>query len=98
MKSNKFIFEEFGLKKYASKELIMGMINHQINHCKLEYLSQWERSHSTTSTSKNQKIEVLEAKKRALEVFFDACNSDHSPINFNVSIELKEMNTNTEHS
>jgi hypothetical protein len=94
METTKFIINELGLQKQAAKELILKTINNQINHCKLEYLSQWERDHSTTAESKEKKIEILENKKRELDEYFNEYHSTNSHINLNISFEIKEVISN----
>jgi hypothetical protein len=91
MKLNKLSIGEFGLKRQESKKLIIGMLNNQINNCKLEYISEWERNHLTTPQSKDKKIEILEAKKKDLEIFFNDYKSTNSLLKFDISIEIKEV-------
>lgn len=88
MKSNKFIIEESGLKTYESKDMIIRIIDNQINNYKLEYLSQWEKDHSTTAELKNKKIEELELKKKEIEFFFNKSNSNGS--RFTIQFHIKE--------
>lgn len=88
MKSNNFIIEESGLKPHESKDMIIKMIDNQINNYKLEYLSQWEKDHSTTDELKNKKIEELKAKKKEIEAFFNAPNSNET--GFTIQLHVKE--------
>jgi hypothetical protein len=97
METTKFTFNELGLKNKSAKELIIKAINNQINNYKIEYLSQWEREHSTTAESKDKKIEALENKKREVIKYFNEYDSTNSHLNLSLSIEVKEMITIAEH-
>jgi len=88
MDTTKFIIKESGLKEEVSKKFIIKMINHQINNCKLDYVTEWERDHSITTESKDEKIEILENKKKKFEAFFDNCQSLNPATNFNIAIEI----------
>ena len=91
MKTTKLRIEEGGLKKNDSKDLIFNMINQQINHYKLGFLSQWEKNHSTSIQHKENKINELRSKKQEIEAFFNEWNSDNPSLDISLSIEVKVM-------
>ncbi|MFT5778230.1 MAG: hypothetical protein ACI837_001186 [Crocinitomicaceae bacterium] len=89
MESNKFIIEQNGLNKYESKDMLIKLINGQINSCKLDHMSNWERNHSITSEALNKKVEALQAKRSEIEAFFETSKTKHQTIDMCLSIELK---------
>ena len=95
MKNEKIIIEENGLNNNGLRELILNMLNEQINHYKVEYLSEWEKDHATSKEFLNAKIEALTAKKEEInKVFADIDLKDASP-KMMLSINLE--NTSVKH-
>jgi hypothetical protein len=89
MKTNKLTIEECGLQLNESRDLIFKMLNNQIEMCKLNYISEWEKDHSISADIKNQKIEALRAKKEEVAAFFNECAGGNPKMDLHISFEFK---------
>lgn len=91
--------EEFGLKKNESHEMILHLLSQQIAHYKKQHLTAWERNHSLSDESTQQKIAALQAKKAEIDAFFNECSPSHEmDIQISIDVKVKQEVLTTEYA
>ena len=91
MKANTVNIEELGLERNKSKELILNLLNQQIAYYKLQHLTAWEKNHSLSDTTTNEKISALQRKKEEIEGFFNECSTaNEMDITISVDVRVKQ--------
>lgn len=92
MNTNTVIIDDLNLSKKESKEVLLSMINQQINHCKIQYLSKWERDHSTSIEGSRSMVQQLERKKSEIEDLIDTLEDESLQISFQIHVKSKKAN------
>lgn len=90
MKNEKIVIEENGLNNNGLRELILNILNEQINNYKIAYLAEWEKDHSTSKATLNEKIEVLAAKKEEIKKVFAEVDLKEAAPKMTLSINLED--------
>ncbi|MEZ4936171.1 MAG: hypothetical protein R2799_01105 [Crocinitomicaceae bacterium] len=70
METRKVVIDKLDLSNPTSRKLILNMIDDQIKDYKLQYLINWEKDHSLSSSETKNKIKALETKKEELKQLF----------------------------
>lgn len=87
------IILESGLDVQDGKNMIFNIIDTQINNCKLQFLSKWEKNHKFSAKELDKEIERLNQAKNNLKKLFSQLSSENQrmfSISLNVCIKKNE--------
>ena len=89
MKDLKISLAEDKLRTIDGRNMIIKIIDEQINHQKLQFLSDWIRDHKVSFSKFDDKIKRLESMKEEMLAFFSSVNLNDSSVNFTLDLEVK---------
>lgn len=83
------IIEEKGLNVFDAVQMLTCIIDAQINNCRLQYQTDWEKNHSLSPMNKDKKIQELESLKKAFLADYKNIDRQNAEINLKFSFETK---------
>lgn len=90
MKTKKVAINEQGLTIDEGKSMILKMIDNQINDCKLQFITNWEKNHQLSEEKKNKRINQLTKIKKELKDFMSQIeNNTDAKFSFSLNLEVK---------